>query len=115
MPDLILLAEAEGVATLVLNRPERLNAFADDMREQLIAALDAASARGGIGALVVTGAGRAFSAGGDVHHMAALKQRGAGADALRPLIDAGRAAIERLVALPYPTIAAVNGPAAGAG
>jgi len=115
MADLILLAEAEGVATLVLNRPERLNAFADDMREQLIAALDAVSARGGIGALVVTGAGRAFSAGGDVHHMAALKQRGAGADALRPLIDAGRAAIERLVALPFPTIAAVNGPAAGAG
>jgi 2-(1,2-epoxy-1,2-dihydrophenyl)acetyl-CoA isomerase len=115
MPDLILLAEAEGVATLVLNRPERLNAFADDMREQLIAALDAAAARGGIGALVLTGAGRAFSAGGDVHHMAALRQRGAGAEALRPLIDAGRAAIEKLVALPFPTIAAVNGPAAGAG
>jgi 2-(1,2-epoxy-1,2-dihydrophenyl)acetyl-CoA isomerase len=85
------------------------------MREQLIEALAAAAAHGGIGALVITGAGRAFCAGGDVQHMAALKERGAGFDALRPLIEAGRAAIERLAALPFPTIAAVNGAAAGAG
>jgi 2-(1,2-epoxy-1,2-dihydrophenyl)acetyl-CoA isomerase len=115
MGQLVLLAESGGVATLVLNRPEKLNAFGDDMREQLVEALDAAAAHGGIGALVITGAGRAFSAGGDVHHMAALKERNAPFDQMRPLLEAGRAAIERLVALPFPTLAAVNGPAAGAG
>jgi len=64
---------------------------------------------------VITGAGRAFCAGGDVQHMVALRERGESFDALRPLLDAGRAVIERLVALPFPTVAAVNGPAAGAG
>ncbi len=115
MDRLVLLAESDGVATLVLNRPAKLNAFGDDMREQLIETLDAAAAHGGIGALVITGAGRAFCAGGDVPHMVALKERGASFDAVRPLVEAGRAAIERLAALPFPTIAAVNGPAAGAG
>jgi len=115
MGQLVLLAESGGVATLVLNRPEKLNPFGDDMREQLIEALDAAAAHGGIGALVITGAGRAFSAGGDVHHMVALKQRNAPFDEVRRLLEAGRAAIERLAALPFPTLAAVNGPAAGAG
>ena len=115
MGQLVLLAESGGVATLVLNRPEKLNAFGDDMREQLIEVLDAAAAHGGIGALIITGAGRAFCAGGDVQHMAALKERGAGFDALRPLIEAGRTAIAKLAALPFPTLAAVNGPAAGAG
>ncbi len=115
MGQLVLLAESGGVATLVLNRPEKLNAFADDMREQLVEALDAAAGHGGIGALVITGAGRAFCAGGDIGHMAALKARGARFEELRPLVAAGRGAIERLAALPFPTIAAVNGPAAGAG
>ena len=69
MGQLVLLAESGGVATLVLNRPEKLNAFGDDMREQLVAALDTAAAHGGIGALIITGAGRAFCAGGDVQHM----------------------------------------------
>ena len=115
MGQLVVLAESAGVATLVLNRPEKLNAFGDDMREQLVAALDAAAAHGGIGALVITGAGRAFSAGGDVHAMTALRERDARFEGMRPLLEAGRAAIERLVALPFPTLAAVNGPAAGAG
>jgi enoyl-CoA hydratase/carnithine racemase len=115
MAQLVLLAESGGVATLVLNCPEKLNALGDDMREQLIEALDAAVAHGGIGALVITGAGRAFCAGGDVHHMAALKARGATFEEMRPLVDAGRRAISKLAALPFPTLAAVNGPAAGAG
>src|SRR5437867_7536945 len=115
MADLVLLAESGGVGTLVLNRPEKLNAFGGDMREQLVAALGAAAAHGGIRALVITGAGRAFSAGGDVHHMAGLKASGESFAAVRPLLELGRAAILRLASLPFPTIAAVNGPAAGAG
>ena len=113
--DLILLESAGGVATLTLNRPAKLNAFADDMREQLVAALERVAADPGARVLVIAGAGRAFCAGGDVHHMARLKERGAGFEELRPLLEAGRAAVARLAALPMPTIAAVNGVAAGAG
>ena len=113
MNDLVILAEADGVATVLLNRPEKLNAFTVEMRAQLGAALDAAAARGPR-ALVITGAGRAFSAGGDLHFMVGLKQRGAGYDGLAPLVEGGDT-VARLAALPFPTLAAVNGPAAGGG
>ena len=115
MSELVLLAEADGVATLVLNRPEKLNAFADDMREQFTAALDTVAARPGVRVLVVTGAGRAFCAGGDVAFMVDLKERRTGFAGLAPLVGAGGRAIAKLVSLPFPTIACVNGPAAGGG
>jgi 2-(1,2-epoxy-1,2-dihydrophenyl)acetyl-CoA isomerase len=115
VPELVLLSESGGVATLSLNRPGQLNAFGDDLREQLLAALDAVARRRETRVLVITGAGRAFCAGDDVHHLARLKERGAGFDELRSLLDAGRGAIERVAALPFPTLAAVNGVAAGAG
>jgi len=115
MSDTILLAEADGVATIVLNRPDKLNAFAGDMRERLLAALDTVAARPDLRALVITGAGRGFCAGGDVNHMVSLKQRDAGFDEMLPLLAAGRAIVTRLATLPIPTIAAVNGVAAGAG
>ncbi|MEK7329499.1 MAG: enoyl-CoA hydratase-related protein, partial [Candidatus Eisenbacteria bacterium] len=115
MSEQVLLAEADGVATLVLNRPEKLNAFADDMREQFTAAIDAIAARPGVRVLVITGAGRAFCTGADVGFMVRLKEQGASFDGLAPLVAAGGRAIARLVALPFPTIACVNGPAAGGG
>ena len=115
MDKTILLAEDDGVATLVLNRPEKLNAFAGDMRERLLDALDAVAARPHLRSLVITGAGRAFCAGGDVRHMASLAARGAAFEELRPLLEAGRRVVTRLSGLPIPTIAAVNGVAAGAG
>lgn len=115
MSALVLSTFEDGVAVLTLNRPERLNAFVDDMRERLAEALDDAAARPDVGALVLTGAGRAFCAGGDVHHMARLRERGAPFEELRPLLERGREVVMRLAALPFPTLAAVNGPAAGAG
>src|SRR5215468_1098175 len=114
MNDLVVLAEADGVATLLLNRPEKLNAFDLPMREQLSEALDVVVARGPR-VLVVTGAGRGFSAGGDLRFMVDLKNRGAGYEGLAPLVEGGGSAVARLAALPMPTIAAVNGPAAGGG
>jgi len=115
MSDAILVSASGGVVTITLNRPDRLNAFAGDMRERLVAALDAAAARPDARALIITGAGRAFCAGGDVRHMAEAKARGVGFDAVRPLLEAARGAIEGLTALPFPTLAAINGVAAGAG
>ena len=65
----ILRAVEGGVAVLTLNRPEKLNAFAGDMRDRLIDALDAVAADANARVLVLTGAGRAFCSGGDVGFM----------------------------------------------
>jgi 2-(1,2-epoxy-1,2-dihydrophenyl)acetyl-CoA isomerase len=111
----VLLQIADGIAVLTLNRPEKLNAFAGDMRDQLNARLDEAAAHGGVRVLVLTGAGRAFCAGGDVEHMTELSARNAPFDELAPLLEAGEGVMRRLAALPFPVIAAVNGVAAGAG
>jgi 2-(1,2-epoxy-1,2-dihydrophenyl)acetyl-CoA isomerase len=116
MSEQILLAEADGVATLVLNRPEKLNAFDDAMREQFLTAIETVATRPGIRALVITGAGRAFSAGGDIAYMVRLKQAGADFEGgLGTLVAAGTTAISKIAALPFPTIACVNGAAAGGG
>lgn len=115
MSELVLTAVHEGTATLTLNNPAKLNAFAGTMRHAMITALDRIAADPSVRVLVITGAGRAFCSGGDVRHMVELKQRDAGFAELRPLLEAGHAVVTRLEALPFPTLAAVNGPAAGAG
>ena len=113
--NLVLTDVHDGVATITLDNPTRLNAFTGDMRESMSRALDQVAADPNVRVLVVTGAGRAFCAGGDVKHMVGLKQRAAGFEDMAPLLEAGRAVVTRIDALPFPTIAAVNGPAAGAG
>uniref|UniRef100_A0A832I2S8 2-(1,2-epoxy-1,2-dihydrophenyl)acetyl-CoA isomerase n=1 Tax=Eiseniibacteriota bacterium TaxID=2212470 RepID=A0A832I2S8_UNCEI len=115
MAELVLLHVAKGVATVTLNRPDKLNAFGDDMRERLIAALDRVAESPEARVLVITGAGRGFCAGGDVHHMVALKQRDADFRELKPLLEYGREIVTRLEQMAIPTVAAVNGVAAGAG
>ena len=115
MPQTIRLDIAAGVARITLDHPDKLNAFADDMREQLIAALDQVAGAQGVNVLVITGAGRAFCSGGDVRHMVDLKDRNAAFSELEPLLELGRAIVTRIAGLPFPTIAAVNGVAAGAG
>jgi 2-(1,2-epoxy-1,2-dihydrophenyl)acetyl-CoA isomerase len=104
-----------GVFRITLNRPDKLNAFANDMRDRLMDALDEAAARAGVRVVVITGAGRGFCAGGDIDHMRGLRGAVDGAEGFHALLDAGRGVITRLAALPVPTIAAVNGVAAGAG
>src|SRR5262245_7704685 len=105
---------SEGVATLTLNRPERLNALSTPITSGLLEALPRLARDDSVGVVVLTGAGRAFCAGGDVKSMA----QGTGE---RPLEEAvthlrGRMEVSRLLhEIPKPTIAMVNGAAAGAG
>jgi 2-(1,2-epoxy-1,2-dihydrophenyl)acetyl-CoA isomerase len=116
MPEETVLLEIKGgVAVVTLNRPAKLNAFAGDMRDQLNARLDDVAARAGVRVLVLTGAGRAFCAGGDIDHMTELSDRGAPFGDLAPLLEAGEGVMRRLAAIPFPVIAALNGVAAGAG
>lgn len=114
-PDSIRLSVEAGVAVITLNRPDKLNAFAGDMRERMVAALDQVAADPSVRVLVITGAGKGFCSGGDVQHMVDLKSRGAGYDGLAPLVDTGRDIVTRLAAFAFPVLAAVNGVAAGAG
>jgi len=109
----IFFEMADGVARLTLNRPERLNAFTVAMHDEVAAALDAVEAtRPRV--LLLTGAGRGFCAGQDLADRAV-------APGDEP-VDLGESVekryaplIRRLVALPCPTVCAVNGVAAGAG
>lgn len=113
----VLYAEQGAVATVTLNRPAALNSFTRQMHRDLWAALEVAEANPLIRALVITGAGRAFCAGADLAEFdfepgPDLKRR---ADP-GPVIDqAFNPTARRLQALRMPTIAAVNGVAAGAG
>lgn len=115
-----LLAEVEdGVGVLTLNRPERRNALSDEMLGALGETLEAFESDPAVRCVVVTGAGGAFCAGGDVKGMA---ERDA-ATGPRPSIDeviarqrlSQRATSGKLWSLPKPTIACIPGAAAGAG
>jgi 2-(1,2-epoxy-1,2-dihydrophenyl)acetyl-CoA isomerase len=106
----------DGVAVLTLNRPERLNAMSRPMLDALLEALPRLAEDPEVGAVVLTGAGRGFCAGGDVKAMAEGQELGG--DTLEEKAQAlrGRMEVSRwLHELPKPTIAMVRGAAAGAG
>ncbi|HYK04510.1 MAG TPA: enoyl-CoA hydratase [Thermoanaerobaculia bacterium] len=105
---------ADAVATITLNRPDKLNAFTGSMREDLLEALRACERDKTVRVVVLTGAGRAFCAGGDVEYMASLQQTN-DVESFRKLLDAGRDIVLQLASMPKPVIASVNGVAAGAG
>jgi enoyl-CoA hydratase/carnithine racemase len=111
---MIETSTADRITTITLNRPEKLNAFSGTMREDLFAALQAAEKNDECRVVVITGAGRAFCAGGDVEFMAGLQKAGDVAS-FRKLLDAGRDVILQIATMPKPVIAAINGVAAGAG
>lgn len=111
---MITTAIADSVATITLNRPEKLNAFSGTMREDLLEALRSCERDERVRAVVITGAGRAFCAGGDVDYMSGL-QTESDVAAFRTLLDAGRDIVLQIASTPKPVIASVNGIAAGAG
>ena len=110
----ILVSEANGIATITLNRPDKLNAFIGHMRRDLAEALEHAGSDRGIRVVIVTGAGRAFCAGGDIAFMAELMER-RDTDEFERILGAGRRVISAIRMMTKPVIAAVNGPASGAG
>jgi enoyl-CoA hydratase/carnithine racemase len=119
MTDLVLTARDGPILTITLNQPDRRNPISDmDMIEALLAAIAAADADIAVRAVILTGAGSAFSSGGDVKKMAI---GGGGVRSSNPAETRRnyRYGIQRLPlafqALDVPVIAAVNGPAVGAG
>ena len=113
--DAFILSEVEqGVMTIILNRPDRLNSFNDVMHQQLADCLKQAERDDTIRCLLITGAGRGFCAGQDLNDR--------NVDPSGPAPDLGMSVerfynplVRRLAALPKPVICAVNGVAAGAG
>lgn len=117
MTDLVQLEVDGGIATLTLNRPEKRNAMSDEMRKAFIAALEAITADKAIRALVLTGAGKGFCAGGDIAGMERRMQAPAGEIGFNGWHRQQRVhhAQALLHTMPKPTIAAVNGAASGLG
>lgn len=115
MAETIEYAVSDGVATITLNRPGRLNAFTRTMMSDLIEAFDQTDADDAVRAVIVTGAGRAFCAGADLGAGATTfrhdKESGAG-----PVPrDSGGQVVLRIFRSLKPVIAAINGPAVGVG
>lgn len=118
----ILYDVAEGIATITLNRPEKLNAFTGQMMVDMIAAFDLADADDDVRCVIVTGAGRGFCAGADLSAGGSTFDRTGPQDATREegrvgdvLRDGGGRLTLRIFDCLKPVIAACNGPAVGVG
>jgi 2-(1,2-epoxy-1,2-dihydrophenyl)acetyl-CoA isomerase len=112
--DTVELKIAERVAWIVLNRPDALNAWTRKLGEEMISAIDLAAEDPDVRAIVITGAGRGFSAGADLKEGGLLGEDGK-PDVLTPLREVYNPLILRVRTVGKPVIAAVNGPAVGIG
>jgi len=112
MPRIIVTTSA-GVAAVRLNDPASLNALSASVAAELERVLADLSEDSSIRALVLTGTGRAFCAGGDVQ--AFYDNRDDPAETMQATIDGLHGAVDRLLEAPFPTISAINGVVAGAG
>ena len=104
----------DAIGTITLNRPDKLNAFAGDMRQEITRAVKQMSLDEEVRVIVVTGAGRAFCAGADIGYMKELTENNDSA-AFAELVEAGREVVSTIRETPKPVIASLNGPAAGGG
>jgi enoyl-CoA hydratase/carnithine racemase len=105
--EFLIVQTESGIAKITLNRPQVMNAFSPPMLGELKAAVEAAGQDENVGVVVITGAGRAFSSGGDLASMGGLKLLNG---RVGPVFDAAaNAAIEAIQTIPKVVIAAVNG------
>jgi enoyl-CoA hydratase len=111
--EFLLLEKADGVATLTLNRPDRLNAWNTQMREEMRDAVRELVEDDDLRAIIVTGAGRAFGAGEDVRGMEDLT--GVGPKGFRRRVRMIHNVFDEIEQMEVPVIAALNGVAAGGG
>jgi len=116
----LLAGISDGVATIVLNRPDRRNALSPAMLGALARVVGDLEGSDAVGAVVITGSGPAFCAGGDVKGFSARGGEGSGsaqvdAAAVAEQVESQRATVGRLHEFPVPVIAALPGAAAGAG
>ena len=114
MYDHIKVTSEAGIATVTLNRPEKLNAFAGHMRRDLAEALEHAASEREVRVVVITGAGRGFCAGADVKFMNELMERD-DVEEFRRLLGAGRRVLTAIRQMAKPVVVSINGPAYGAG
>jgi enoyl-CoA hydratase len=112
MSDAVLIEEDGPVRILTMNRPEALNAFDGELHHALPDALHEVSDDPKVRAVVLTGAGRAFSAGGNIDNFTAFAND---LELRRATLRLGRRLFEELINVHLPVIAAVNGPAVGLG
>ncbi len=112
--DHVLCSVEEGVGTITLNRPAKLNAFAGAMRQEVTQAVREMADHDDVRVLVITGAGRAFCAGADIGYMKDLIERN-DTDAFRDLVEAGREVVTTIRTTSKPVVASLNGAAAGGG
>ena len=111
----ILLAKHDRVATITLNRPEKLNAFDATMIHSLAEALASISTEERtVRCVLLTGAGRGFCSGADLGYLTSLRRENR-VHEFRVLLEGGRRVVTLLRQIPVPVIAVVNGPAAGGG
>ncbi len=110
----VLYEVADGIATITFNRPEAMNALLPEMSDQLVALVDRAEADDAVRVMVLTGAGKAFCAGGDIKLMARPDRIGRTALVGRERVLHAAHSVERLLRRDKPLIAAVNGAVAGA-
>jgi 2-(1,2-epoxy-1,2-dihydrophenyl)acetyl-CoA isomerase len=104
----------DRVGVITLNRPEVLNALGGTMREELLQALQRSETDPEVRCVMITGAGRAFCAGGDISNMVELQAQGNTAP-MEERMAVGAKVIQQIRRMPKPIMAAVNGAAAGAG
>jgi 2-(1,2-epoxy-1,2-dihydrophenyl)acetyl-CoA isomerase len=103
-----------SITTLVLNRPEKLNALNSELSTALNLALVRIANDSSVHVVILTGAGRAFCAGGDLGAIGKGRERSDSTE-LAPILRSGMQAVLNIRTMPQPVIAAINGPAAGAG